>query len=362
MSENWQTFCYEISAKFHANLSMFSETMDPPGGYYALYGLSREIWDKFETNKQTDRELKNKILMWIQFGECVMSAFPNYGFYLAGSTFNGFGLKDGDADITFVTHHSTPDKWTCISILSTLLATLKEKYRHLRASEMISAALVPIIKFDDTQFGISVDINCSNTTNIRNTHLLYTYSRVDWRVRPLAVVVKLWAKHHRLRESYLTSYALMLMLINFLQTVQPPVLPCLQNLLKDKFKRDQNIQELNFFEKFYIPFTSRNCQTLAELLLGFFSYYKDFDFARNVISVREGRTIPLQQYKITYYHDMATYSYRYLYIIIEEPFHLANISKTVRFIHEFARIKKIFSSSNDRLSSSKTLDSLFFNC
>lgn len=56
----------------------------------------------------------------------------------------------------------------------------------------------------------------------------------DWRVRPLVVVVKMWAKRHDInsaRYNTLSSYGLCLMVINFLQCgVQPPVLPCLQEL------------------------------------------------------------------------------------------------------------------------------------
>ena len=57
------------------------------------------------------------------------------------------------------------------------------------------------------------------------------------RVRPLVVAVKRWAKHHGINEARnqtLSSYALTLMVIHFLQAgVQPPVI---QQSLKNSKK------------------------------------------------------------------------------------------------------------------------------
>ena len=66
----------------------------------------------------------------------------------------------------------------------------------------------------------------------RNTHLLYCYSQLDRRVRPLVVAVKKWARHSDINDASdntLSSYALTLMVVFFLQSgVSPPILPCLQ--------------------------------------------------------------------------------------------------------------------------------------
>ena len=67
---------------------------------------------------------------------------------------------------------------------------------------------------------------------MRNTHLLYCYSQLDRRVRPLVVGVKKWARDCEINDAShntLSSYALTLMVVFFLQAgVSPPVLPCLQ--------------------------------------------------------------------------------------------------------------------------------------
>ena len=120
--------------------------------------------------------------------------------------------------------------------------------------ELIQAK-VPILKFYDSIQNLEVDLNCNNAVGIRNTHLLYCYSRskttvwlistnntkqkkyvwcfsfwkyflkyfaVDWRVRPLVLVVKLWAQSQNINDAKnmtISSYSLVLMVIHFLQCI-----------------------------------------------------------------------------------------------------------------------------------------------
>lgn len=69
---------------------------------------------------------------------------------------------------------------------------------------------------------------------------------VDWRLRPLALSVKIWAQFHYInnaKDMTISSYSLILMVIHFLQcAVQPPVLPCLHSMYPDKFQVSQQNQ------------------------------------------------------------------------------------------------------------------------
>lgn len=61
--------------------------------------------------------------------------------------------------------------------------------------------------------------------------LLRTYVSLDGRVAPLLSLIKTWAKARGINdasEHTLNSFGYTLLLIQFLQTRQPPVLPCLQ--------------------------------------------------------------------------------------------------------------------------------------
>lgn len=121
---------------------------------------------------------------------------------------------------------------------------------------------MPILRFRDRIHQLEVDLNFNNCVGIKNTHLLYCYSQrklsirllqqiklfwsllllifiVDWRLRPLVLVTKLWAQYHNINNAKnmtISSYSLVLMVIHFLQcAIQPPVLPCLHEMYPDKF-------------------------------------------------------------------------------------------------------------------------------
>lgn len=88
------------------------------------------------------------------------------------------------------------------------------------ADARIIMAKVPILKFNDVKNGFEVDLNCNNAVGIRNTHLLHCYSQMDWRVRPLVIIVKLWAQANNINDAKnmtISSYSLALMVIHYLQ-------------------------------------------------------------------------------------------------------------------------------------------------
>lgn len=168
--------------------------------------------------------------------------------------------------------------------------------------EMIYAK-VPILKFRDSSRRLEVDLNCNNFVGIRNTHLLYAYAQMDWRLviyfcgayslknkfyyeifmltivrlRPLVLVVKLWAQFHGINDAKLmtmSSYSLVLMVIHFLQhgLDEKPVLPNLQKDYPDKFSNNVSILRVTIHEE--MPaWKSKNSMGLGELLILFFEYY-----------------------------------------------------------------------------------------
>ena len=66
-----------------------------------------------------------------------------------------------------------------------------------------------------------------------NTVLLRQYGKVDKRVPELVFAIKLMVKISKISgafQGFLSSYALVLMVIHFLQQTTPPVVPCLQQV------------------------------------------------------------------------------------------------------------------------------------
>ena len=140
----------------------------------------------------------------------------------------------------------------------------------------------------------------------------------------MAYAIKRWARARRINcpgEGTLSSYGYLLLLIHFLQSRQPPVLPCLQLLDppaesadampprpprgSDAYKvahptREATVCDTYFFaprtvaeaerlRAYAPPGGAPNTESLGELFAGFFRFYAwDFDHERHVVSARTG--------------------------------------------------------------------------
>ena len=119
----------------------------------------------------------------------------------------------------------------------------------------------------------------NNHVGIRNTHLLKAYSDIDWRVKPLILIIKRWADFHDINDASqktISSYSYALMAIYYMQAVcQPPVLPVLQKLSPEKYNINTDIRTLRLNDNEH-AWTSNNVQSLGELFVGFLDYYSNF--------------------------------------------------------------------------------------
>lgn len=206
--------------------------------------------------------------------------------YVVGSTITGFGLDSSDVDMCLVSRsctaylpHQRHEVVQQLSLFKKFLQDTSGKMLVLGYTNNTSSrhsfrifpgifdrfnlieARVPILRFFDTLHKLDVDINFNNSVGIRNTHLLQCYSQskqktpldrrirmmcvfviffaVDWRLRPLCLVTKLWAQFHNINNAKnmtISSYSLVLMVINYLQYgTKPCVLPCLHDMYPEKF-------------------------------------------------------------------------------------------------------------------------------
>ena len=227
-------------------------------------------------------------------------------------------------------------------------------------------AKVPIlrIKCAGVFSDIMVDLNVNNSVAVRNTHLMCYYSAFDWRVRPIVMVVKEWAKRRGINNSSrssFTSYSLVLMVIHYLQCgTNPPVLPSLQQLYPNRFSDTNDIRNLNVSQNLEpIPSTIWQFNqrlSLSELLLGFLHYYAyEFNFDIDAISIRAGMRVPRAQVaqNKSAYNTLSQWHC----ICIEEPFTLTNAAHSVYDQRIFEEIKKQFADSYQDLDKYRDLDS-----
>ncbi|CAK1541980.1 unnamed protein product [Leptosia nina] len=291
--------------------------------------LSQEIWDKFIKSQQTEDTFHKKMNLWRYLFVTVKSIFPRYGLYVVGSTMTGFGLDSSDMDLCLYVRAISHVEPRALALLH--LDYILSYIRSFDPYAELIQAKVPILKFRDAQAGVQVDLNCNNVVGIRNTNLLQGFSRADWRVRPLVVVIKLWARAHRIndaRRRTLSSYALTLMVIHFLQNgAKPSIVPRAIDVFNEMTPRSQNRT------------------SLGELFVQFLQYYAEFPYSQMAISVRAARRIPITECR----HSPAD-PHQWKYICVEEPFDLTNTARSVYDPEMFEKIVTAFRQSYTRVS------------
>jgi len=155
------------------------------------------------------------------------------------------------------------------------------------------------LKFTDACSQMEVDFCINNELGERNSLLLSAYSEYDNRVVELGRLVKHWAKEHELvgsTDGFLNSYAYMLLVIFFLQQVQPAVVPNLQLLATEPvFVTDhkwggQDHWDTKFEENIDALPRSTNTMSIGELLVRFLDFYgRVFDWRLHAVCMRLNR-------------------------------------------------------------------------
>jgi len=331
-------------------LSLPLNTQSALAGAGRWTNLTRDILDQFGNRQQRLPTMEQKILLWKEIYRAIRTEI-DCGLFVFGSTFNGFGSDGCDVDMClFPQGPAIGDKqW-----LGRVRRILQQNCRHfIRGGIELINAKVPILKFFDREGGLEVDLSVNNPTSIRNTHLLHCYSQADYRVRPLVLAVKLWAKDHGINEARfqtLSSYTLTLMVLNYLQVgVRPPVLPCLHQVYPVIFHPRSDIFSLQYT----IPdWKSQNTQSLGELLAGFFRVFSDsslFDPSREVGSLRCGAVLEAadcERFARTNKLAPGQWSAR---LLMEEPFDRTNAARAVCNDQKWDMVREVFEVTHRRI-------------
>ena len=141
---------------------------------------------------------------------------------------------------------------------------------------------------------------------ILNTKLIRLYSIYDQRFHILGLYLKHWSKINKIHgaaDNYLSSYALLVMLIHFLQkVVEPRVLPNLQKIenkeiiyeychnaddIKTNIYFEEDISKIKLHMK-KINSEKDNNDSASTLLIKFFEYYGyNYDYYDQKISINK---------------------------------------------------------------------------
>nr|XP_025038419.1 poly(A) RNA polymerase GLD2 isoform X3 [Pelodiscus sinensis] len=341
--------------------------------------LSQQVLELFQACQQQTCDLNRKELCRTELQKEIQRIFPQSRLFLVGSSLNGFGTRSSDGDLCLVVKEEPVNQKTearhILSLVQKLFCTKLSSY--IERPQLIRAK-VPIVKFRDKVSCVEFDLNVNNVVGIRNTFLLRTYAYIENRVRPLVLVIKKWASFHDINDASrgtLSSYSLVLMVLHYLQTagnelekqnhvmrqfhkehqqftdnspyLNPSFHPSKKITQQESFNPTMQLHLVHQAPRTVPPYLSKNGSTLGELLVGFFKYYAtEFDWSRQMISVREAKAIPRPD----------GIEWRNKFICVEEPFDGTNTARAVHEKQKFDIIKDEFLKSWQRLRDKRDLN------
>lgn len=275
---------------------------------------------------------------------------------LFGSTVNGLGFHDSDVDLRLRPLQNIgedeygpvfePIQYDKDMVERVLRDIAFQTTRCCAASgAFVPSTRVPVAKlvFLDIQRkrpieSLKYDISLSSTNpfGTLNSRYLRFLCHLEPKFHLLASVLRYWSTVHELIvPGYLSSYALVSMLIFFCQTIEPPLLPTI-NQMRD-LELDKNFPGRAPSEKkgmtqaewsciiclredLYTP--STNTEPLAVLLLKFFEFYLNFPYSTHLITTRPGRALTFEEYQSSaQFHPKFKIK---SFLNIQDPFDLAH--------------------------------------
>uniref|UniRef100_A0A146LRR0 Poly(A) RNA polymerase GLD2-B n=3 Tax=Lygus hesperus TaxID=30085 RepID=A0A146LRR0_LYGHE len=201
-----------------------------------------------------------------------------------GSMCTGLALGTSDIDC-FMDSKVVPDGAVRMETLLKNRSTLF-KSRKFDSVIGIPKARVPILKATHIETGIEVDMNCTTSSGIHNSALIKYLVHYDERIRQLVLLIQTFYRSCKISgTNKVTSYAVTLLVIYYLQRLPQPILPPLCKIL---FVGEGQTWPASFERTIGKHIVGApNNMTLTELFSGFFKFYAAFDFTK-VISLYLG--------------------------------------------------------------------------
>jgi len=217
-------------------------------------------------------------------GQVVESLGSRWSVKPFGSFANGCGIQGSDLDATcYCEGVAQQDNHLALDELRKRLGPLLACQPRFEVVEEIWGARIPLLKlrFDGR---IDVDLSCHNTQALQNTHLLSAYVNLHPAIQDFIVAVKLWAKTQGIcgaASGHLSSYALTMMAVFFLQVDPELQVPCLPVSVCDSSGFHGDVAR------------SWSCpMPVSVMLYRFFNFFATkFWWGGEVVAVRVGRRI-----------------------------------------------------------------------
>ena len=284
------------------NMTLFEEKIILP--------IYQKIHEENEQRKDLYRDTfikyKNIIMKVLEKNNIKDTQIEPYG-----SIVNNFMTEFGDIDICI-----TPSDHNLFKDFDKYLQEIREeaveeqKCANFIILEQYSKFF--ILKLKDIETEIDLDITVQYILPIINTKLIRLYSLYDQRFHILGIFLKFWVKKNHIHgalDKFLSSYALLILIIHYLQTIiEPSILPILQqvhNIKKEYVYHngeeekvtnlyfEEDLDEINKYMNI-INHDEHNESTIVELLVGFFEYYS-YKYNHYIISISRSDKIPADE-------------------------------------------------------------------
>lgn len=221
-----------------------------------------------------------------------------------GSMMNNFMVEDNesDLDICIVPHNMSIEEF------SPFLDDIQKEIKHQGIGTYIkchSSDRYALLKMKDNVSQATIDMTVHTMLPIYNTKMIRLYSLYDQRFHILGLYLKHWVKKNKINgatDKYLSSYALLILLIHFLQTeIYPIVLPILQKVNNTQKMYtyshsgtdfnvnvyfEENIEEIEKYINI-INNNQKNTDSVGLLLVKFLEFYCYKYSHENLISISE---------------------------------------------------------------------------
>jgi predicted nucleotidyltransferase len=179
-----------------------------------MWGLHHEILDFVHFISPNEAEKKMRVMVTERLKSHILGLWPGIGFNVFGSVNTGLYLPSSDIDVVLIGNFKNL-RGPMYSLAAALRKT--KKYNDV---QVISNAKVPIVKMVDVESNYSIDISFNVSNGLKNTDLIKEYLQRYHQLKPLVIVLKQYLLQRGLNEPYtggIGSYALILMIVNFLQ-------------------------------------------------------------------------------------------------------------------------------------------------
>ena len=284
------------------NMTLFEEKIILP----IYQKIHEEIDQRKDIYRDTFIKYKNIIMKVLEKNNIKDTQIEPYG-----SIVNNFMTEFGDIDICI-----TPSDHNLFKDFDKYLQEIREeaveeqKCANFIILEQYSKFF--ILKLKDIETEIDLDITVQYILPIINTKLIRLYSLYDQRFHILGIFLKFWVKKNHIHgalDKFLSSYALLILIIHYLQTIiEPSILPILQqvhNIKKEYIYHngeeekvtnlyfEEDLDEINKYMNI-INHDEHNESTIVELLVGFFEYYS-YKYNHYIISISRSDKIPADE-------------------------------------------------------------------